>query len=25
VGAIICAGAGLITWWAVRRNPPASN
>jgi len=23
VGALICAGAGLVTWWAVRRNPPA--
>ena len=22
-GALICAGAGLVTWWAVRRNPPA--
>jgi len=22
VGAIICAGAGLVTWWAVPRNPP---
>jgi len=22
VGALICAGAGLVTWWAVRRNPP---
>ena len=21
VGALICAGAGLVTWWAVRRNP----
>ncbi|MEI6196687.1 MAG: MFS transporter [Verrucomicrobiota bacterium] len=21
VGAMICAGAGLVTWWAVRRNP----
>jgi MFS family permease len=20
-GALICAGAGLVTWWAVRRNP----
>jgi MFS family permease len=25
VGAVICAGAGLITWLAVRRNPPAPN
>jgi MFS family permease len=23
VGALICAGAGLVTWWAVRRNSPA--
>ena len=23
VGAQICAGAGLVTWWAVRRNPLA--
>jgi MFS family permease len=23
VGAIICAGAGLVTWWAVHQNPPA--
>lgn len=23
VGAVICAAAGLVTWWAVRRNPPA--
>jgi predicted MFS family arabinose efflux permease len=23
MGAIICAGAGLVTWWTVRRNPPA--
>jgi MFS family permease len=23
VGALICAGAGLVTWWNVRRNPPA--
>jgi MFS family permease len=22
VGALICAGAGLVTWWAVRRSPP---
>jgi MFS family permease len=22
-GALICAGAGLVTWWAVRRNPLA--
>jgi MFS family permease len=22
VGALICAGAGLVTWWIVRRNPP---
>jgi MFS family permease len=22
VGALICAGAGLVTWWVVRRNPP---
>jgi MFS family permease len=21
VGALICAGAGLLTWWAVRKNP----
>jgi len=20
VGALVCAGAGLVTWWAVRRN-----
>ena len=20
-GALVCAGAGLVTWWAVRRNP----
>jgi MFS family permease len=25
VGAIICAGAGLVTWWTVRRNLPAPN
>lgn len=25
VGAIICAGAGLVTWWAVRRNPPTAD
>jgi hypothetical protein len=24
-GALICAGAGLVTWWAVRRNPPTAN
>jgi hypothetical protein len=23
VRAVICAGAGLVTWWVVRRNPPA--
>ena len=23
VGALVCAGAGLVTWWAVRRNPAA--
>jgi MFS family permease len=23
VGALVCAGAGLVTWWAVRRNPPS--
>jgi len=23
VGALICAGAGLVTWWVVRRNPTA--
>lgn len=23
VGAFICAGAGLVTWWVVRRNPTA--
>jgi MFS family permease len=23
VGALICAGAGLVTWWVVRRNPLA--
>ena len=23
VGALVCAGAGLVTWLAVRRNPPA--
>jgi MFS family permease len=23
VGALICAGAGVVTWLAVRRNPPA--
>jgi predicted MFS family arabinose efflux permease len=22
VGALICAGSGLVTWWTVRRNPP---
>ncbi|MHC1762939.1 MAG: MFS transporter [Verrucomicrobiia bacterium] len=22
-GALVCASAGLVTWWAVRRNPPA--
>ena len=22
-GALICAGAGLVTWWAARRNLPA--
>jgi MFS family permease len=22
-GALVCAGAGLVMWWAVRRNPPA--
>ena len=22
-GALICAGAGLWTWWVVRRNPTA--
>jgi predicted MFS family arabinose efflux permease len=22
-GALVCAGAGLVTWWAVRRHPPA--
>jgi sugar phosphate permease len=21
-GATVCACAGLVTWWAVRRNPP---
>jgi MFS family permease len=25
VGAFICAGAGFVTWWTVRRNPPAPN
>jgi MFS family permease len=25
VGTLICAGAGLVTWWTVRRNPPASS
>jgi len=25
VGALICVGAGLVTWWTVRRNPPAPN
>jgi predicted MFS family arabinose efflux permease len=25
LGALICAGAGLVTWLAVRRNPPAPN
>ena len=24
VGALICAGAGLVTWWTVRRNPPTA-
>jgi MFS family permease len=23
VGALVCAGAGLVTWWVVRRNPSA--
>jgi len=23
-GAFICAGAGVITWWTVKRNPPTS-
>ena len=23
VGALVCAAAGLVTWWAVRRNPVA--
>jgi len=23
VGALVCAGAGLVTWYAVRRNPPS--
>ena len=22
-GALVCASAGLVTWWVVRRNPPA--
>ena len=22
-GALVCAGAGLVTWWSVRRNAPA--
>jgi predicted MFS family arabinose efflux permease len=22
LGALTCAGAGLVTWWVVRRNPP---
>ena len=22
IGALVCAGAGLVTWWGVRRNPP---
>jgi predicted MFS family arabinose efflux permease len=22
VGALVCAGASLVTWWAVRCNPP---
>jgi MFS family permease len=25
IGAFICAGAGVVTWWIVRRNPPAPN
>jgi predicted MFS family arabinose efflux permease len=24
IGALLCAGAGLVTWWVVRRNPTAS-
>lgn len=24
IGALICAGAGLVTWWVVRRNPVAT-
>ncbi len=23
VGALVCAGAGLVTWWQVHRHPPA--
>ncbi|MCC6821600.1 MAG: MFS transporter [Verrucomicrobia subdivision 3 bacterium] len=22
-GGLVCAGAGLVTWWVVRRNPPS--
>jgi MFS family permease len=25
VGALICGGAGLVTWWVVRRNPTTPN
>ena len=24
IGALLCAGAGLVTWWVVRRDPAAS-
>lgn len=23
LGALVCAGAGLVTWWTARQNPPA--
>jgi MFS family permease len=25
VGAVVCAGAGLVTWWVVRRHPPSDD
>jgi predicted MFS family arabinose efflux permease len=25
IGGLVCAGAGFVTWWAVRRNPPAEH
>jgi MFS family permease len=25
VGALVCGAAGFVTWWVVRRNPPAAN